>query len=161
MLQRVLRDKELPPGIQIEHLIIQLLGNILLGAERLHARIVNHNIQPAELLHRLVEQLRHFRSLRHISLNGYGFAAGLLDLRDGCKGWLGRGGVIDDDAGTGVGERDGETGAEAAARARDEGDFAVEAEVGLIVGDGAHGGCCWVCWGDEGEGVVRRKSGEF
>ena len=139
MLERVLGDKELPPGIQIEHLVIQLLGNILLRTKRLHAGIVDHNVQMAELLHRLLEQLGHLGRLRDVGLDRHGFAAGLLDRRDGGERGLGGRRVVDDDAGARLGEGDGETGAEAAARAGDEGDFAVEAEVGLVVGDGAHG----------------------
>ena len=90
---------------------------------------------------RFLEQGGNFSGFGHVGGDGYGAGAKGFDLFDD-GGGRGRGtGVVDDDGGATGGELEGVLTAHAAARAGDEGDFAVEA-----AGGGAG-------WGGHSDGV--------
>lgn len=109
-----------------------------------HPAVTAHDIQPPEMGDRIVHQLRRLRHLPHIGLEGHGVGAMGLDFGDDFFGRVPRVRVVDDDLGAAAPEVNGHGGADAAAGARDQGDFVVESEGGV--------GCHWVGSGEGGRG---------
>jgi len=89
--------------------------------------VAAHDVEPAEMLHCIVHQLGRLRHLSDVGLEGDRVGSQALDLRHDFLRRFPRVGVVDDHLGAAAAEVDGHGGADATARAGDEGDFAIEA----------------------------------
>ena len=127
--------------------VVAVQGNAYLGhiahVPKTHdPGVAAHDVEPAEMPHRIGHQLGRLRHLADVGLEGDRVGPQALDLRHDPLRRFPRAGVIDDHPGAAAAEVDGHGGADATAGAGDEGDFAIEA-----VGDvrGGH----WVRAGGE------------
>ena len=130
------------------------LGNVSQMPKAHHPGIAAHDIQPPKVPDRLVHQTSSLSNNSNIGLKGDSIGAEGLDLGDDLLGRRLGGGVVDDHARAAAGQLDGHGGADAAAGAGDEGDFAIQAvrDVrGGRLGVGG-GGCHGAGWGPEGHG---------
>lgn len=55
MLETMLGHEELCPGVQIEYLVVELLGNILFSGKGFHSSIVDDDVESAKFLQSLVK----------------------------------------------------------------------------------------------------------
>jgi len=121
-----------------------------------HPGIAAHDVQPPKMPDRLVHQTSSLRNNSNIGLNGDSIGAEGLDLGDDLLGGRLGGGVVDDHPRAAAGQLDGHGGADAAAGAGDEGDFAIQAVRDVRRGGRLRGGGGGVChgtgWGPEGHG---------
>jgi hypothetical protein len=102
--------------------------------------IAAYDIEAAEVCHRLVHQFGRLGDISDVGLQSDGVGAEGFNLSDDFEGWGFRVRVIDDNFGAAACELDGHCGADAAARARNQRDFAVEAVGDMRSGAGRHGG---------------------
>lgn len=89
--------------------------------------VAAHDVEPAEMPHRIGHQRGRLRHLADVGLEGDRVGPQALDLRHDFLRRFPRVGVVDDHLGAAAAEVDGHGGADATARAGDEGDFAIEA----------------------------------
>lgn len=135
----VLGDEELGARVEAEDGVEVGFCDVLLGAEDLAAGVGDDDVEAAEVGERLVEEVRYLGDFGHVGLDGDSFAAGRLDRRHHFVRGRGAVGVVDDDAGAAFAELEGHGGAEAAAGAGYQGNFAVKAGGGLLGHDGLEG----------------------
>ena len=124
--QGVLGDEELGARVEAEDAVVVVFRDVFFGAEDLHAGIGDDDVEPAEVRERLREELSDLRHFGDVGADGDGFAADRLDLRYDVVGGGRAVGVVDDDGGAALAEFEGDAGAETAAGAGYEDDFAVE-----------------------------------
>jgi hypothetical protein len=103
------------------------LGHIAQVAKAHHPGVAADDVEAAKVLDRVIHQLGRLRHLSDVGLEGDRVRAQALDLRHHFLRRFPRVGVVDDDFGAAAAELDGHGGADAAARAGDEGDFSVQA----------------------------------
>lgn len=120
-------NEELATGVDAEHTVELLLGDVLQVSERDNARVGADNVELAVVLNSLVHELGGLRDITDISLESDSVAAVLLDLVDNLVGRFGGVGVVDDDLCTAAGELCCHGGTDATAGASDEGDLAIQA----------------------------------
>jgi len=100
-------DEELAAGVDLEDAVEFLLGDVLEVAEGDDTGVGADNVELAEVLDGLVEELDGLGDLADVGLDGDGVGAVLLDLLDDLVGGVGRVGVVDDDLGTTLSELNG------------------------------------------------------
>jgi hypothetical protein len=129
------------PSLLVSAILVQgiYLGHITQMPKTHDPRIAAHDIEPAKMLHRVIHQFDRLRDLSDVGLEGDRVGPQALDLGDDFLGRFPRVGVVDDDFGAAAAKFYSHSGADAATRAGDEGDFSVEA-VG-DVGGGHFVGC--------------------
>ena len=128
VLIRRLSDEKLRPRIQVENMIVLLLGNLLRLVPRLCARVRHDNIDLVKRLLGFCEKALDLGELGDVGADGDGLGAvveALDDLDDFLGGAFARD-VVYDDGGAALAELDGAPAADASAAAGDERDFAFE-----------------------------------
>ncbi|KAL3305557.1 versicolorin reductase [Colletotrichum asianum] len=151
VLQALLGDEELAAGVEVEDVLVELLGDVLLGAPDLLARVGDDEVHAAEVGDGAVEEVDDLLGLGDVCLEGDGLGAHLLDLGDDLLGGAGGGAVVDDDVGAALAELEGDAASDTAAGAGDQGDLADEGAGGVggagLLGGGVEvgGGSHFVC----------------
>jgi hypothetical protein len=122
-----LSDEKDAVEIERHDLAPVVLGEILDHGANGHAGVVDQNVDGADLGLDALDEGAHAGRVRHVAGHGGRLAAGGANVR---RGLFGAGGVaaVDDDMGAGFRQSAGQRPADAAGRAGDEGDAAVEAE---------------------------------
>lgn len=100
-------NEELATGVDLEDTVELLLGDILEMTEGDNTRVGADNVELAEVLNGLVEELDGLGDLANVGLEGNGIGSVLLDLLDDLVGSVGRVGVVDNDLGTTLAELNG------------------------------------------------------
>lgn len=100
-------NEELTTGVDLEDAVELLLGDILEVTEGDNTRVGADNVELAEVLNSLVEELDSLGDLANVGLDGNGVGTVLLDLLDDLVGSVGRVGVVDNDLGTTLAELNG------------------------------------------------------
>jgi hypothetical protein len=123
-----LTDEELGASVQVEDVVVLLLGDLLGLVPRLGTAVGHDDIDLAKVLLGLLEQTLDLGDLADIGLDGDGLgtAAGGLDL---CNNLVGGGLaalVVDDNAGTTSSELNGTATTDTTASTGDESDLSVE-----------------------------------
>lgn len=128
VLPRGLADEELGAGVEVEDVVVLLLGDLLGLVPALGAGVAHDDVDLAEVLLGLLEQALDFGGLADVGLDGDGFGAGagLLDELDDLVGRLFAVGVVDDDAGATAAELNGAATTDTTAGTGDEGDLSME-----------------------------------
>ena len=128
VLPRRLADEELGAGIEVEDVVVLLLGDLLGLVTALGTGVAHDDVDLAEVLLGLLEQALDFGGLADVGLDGDGFGAGarLLDELDDLVGRLFAVGVVDDDAGATAAELNGAATTDTTAGTGDEGDLSME-----------------------------------
>lgn len=123
-----LANEELGTGVQVEDVVVLLLGDFLGLVPALSTTIRHDNVNLAKVLLGLLEQALNLGDLADISLDGDGLgsAAGGLDLSNDLIGGGLAALVVDDNAGTTSSELDGTTTTDTTASTSDESDLSVE-----------------------------------
>ena len=109
VLPRSLTDKELCTSVEVEDMVVDLLGDLLGLVPRLGARVGHDNVDLAKVLLGLLEETLDLADLGHIGLDADGLGAGAsgLDLADDFVGGGLGVGVVDDDGGSATAELNG------------------------------------------------------
>jgi len=117
VLPRRLTDEELRARVQVEDVVVDLLGDLLGLVPRLGAAVAHDNVDLAKVLLALLEQAVDLGDLGHVGLDadGLGARAALLDRFAYFVGGGFRGRVVDDDAAAALAELDGASSSDAAA----------------------------------------------
>lgn len=143
-----LADEELCAGVQVEDVVVLLLGDLLGLVPALGAGVAHDDVDLAKVLLGFLEQTLDLGGLADVGLNGDGFGAGagLLDELDDLVGGLLAVGVVDNNAGSAAAELNGTATTDTTAGTGDEGDLSMEG--GGENGDGAlrHGGVVLSNW---------------
>ena len=136
VLPRSLADEELGASVEVEHVVVLLLGDLLSLVPALGAGVAHDDVDLAEVRLGLLEEALDLGGLADVGLDGDGFGAGagLLDELDDLVGRLFAVGVVDDDAGATAAELNGAATTDTTAGTGDEGDLSVEG--GSEDGDG-------------------------
>lgn len=92
-------DEELAARVDVEDAIELLRRDVLDVSEGHHAAVGAHDVDLAEDLDRLLEQLDNLVHVRHVGLDRCRVRAALLDLLHHLIGRVGTVGVVDDDLG--------------------------------------------------------------
>ena len=123
-----LTNEELCAGVEVENVVVLLLGDLLGLVPALGTAVGHDDVDLSKVLLGLLEQTLNFGDLADISLdgNGLGSAAGSLDLSDDLVGGGLAALVVDNNAGTTSSELDGTTTTDTTAGTSDEGDLPVE-----------------------------------
>ena len=123
-----LANEELGTSVQVEDVVVLLLGDLLGLVPALGTAVGHDDVDLSKVLLGLLEQTLNFGDLADISLdgNGLGSAAGGLDLSDDLVGGGLAALVVDNNAGTTSSELDGTTTTDTTAGTSDEGDLPVE-----------------------------------
>jgi hypothetical protein len=137
VLPRGLADEELCAGVEVEDVVVLLLGDLLGLVPALGAGVAHDNVDLAEVLLGLLEQTLDLGGLADVGLDGDGFGAGagLLDQLAHLVGGFLAVGVVDYDAGATATELNGAATTDTTAGTGDEGDLSMEG--GGKNGDGA------------------------
>src|SRR5215211_1397131 len=112
-----------PREVDGDHPLPRLEGRLEKGSLLFDAGVVNHDIQAAEFLDGLLDQVLHAIRRRDIGLDGDGLASVLLYLLDCFLGLFGVASVVDGYRRTLLREGDGDGPADPQRRARDDGDL--------------------------------------
>ena len=97
-------DEELTTGVDVEHAVEFLGGDILEVAERHNAGVGGDDVELAEVSLGLLEQLNGLLDVGNVGLDGNGVAAHSLDLGYDLVGLVVAVGVVDDNVGATAGE---------------------------------------------------------
>ena len=142
-----LTDEELCAGVQVEDVVVLLLGDLFGLVPALGAGVAHDDVDLAKVLLGFLEQTLDLGGLADVGLDGDGFGAGagLLDELDNLVGGFLAVGVVDDNAGSATAQLNGTSTADTTACTSDKGDLSVEG--GGENGDGRlrHDGCCCCC----------------
>ena len=95
--------------------------------------IVHQDVDAAEVLHKLLDDLSGLVFLRDVAANKEGFSTGLVDLVYDHGGEFGAGVEINADLGSGLGETGGDNSADAPGSPGDQCDFATQVDTGHLV----------------------------
>ena len=129
LLGRDLRAEEGALQVDRHHLLVLRLGGVEDRRAGLDAGVVDHHVEPAERLDRLVDEPLQVLDLADVGLHADGLVAELRDLAFEVLGRLLVGDVVDDDVGALAGEGEGDGLADAAVAAGDDGDLALQCHV--------------------------------
>lgn len=108
-------NEELPTGVDFHNAVVLLLGDVLQVAEGDNAGVGRYDVDLAEVLLGLLEELLDLADVGDVGLDGNGVAAVLLDLLDDSVGGSVGVGVVDDDLGAASTELSGHSLANATA----------------------------------------------
>jgi hypothetical protein len=128
MLVRRLPHKKLRPRIQIKHMIILLLTDLLRNVPALSTRIAHDDVDFAKGLLRFLKEAVDLRDFGDIGFDGDG-AGAVVETFDYLADFFGgalRGDVVDDDGGAALAEFDGAAASDATTGAGNEGNLAFE-----------------------------------
>jgi hypothetical protein len=128
VLPRSLADEELCASIEVEDVVVLLLGDLLGLVPALGAGVAHDNVDLAEVLLGLLEQTLDLGGLADVGLdgNGFGAGAGLLDQLAHLVGGFLAVGVVDNDAGAAATKLNGAATTDTTAGTGDEGDLSME-----------------------------------
>src|SRR5688572_1619261 len=121
-----LRGQQQAEHVDVEVPVEVFFGDVLQRREPVDTRVVDQDVEPAELLDRRVDNGLRIGLLGDVAANGDRLAAGGGDAGDNGLGALLAGGIVDDDGRAFGGEGRGDGGADALGCAGDEGDFSGE-----------------------------------
>lgn len=127
VLVGLLGDEELRAGVRVEHLVVALWRDFEEGGKVLSAGVGHDDINLAERLLALLEELDNLGDLANVGFDSDSVAAGGLDLLNDFLGRGLAGAVVDDDLGATLCEFDGNATTDTTTGTGHEGDFAVEA----------------------------------
>ena len=146
VLPRSLADEELGAGVEVEDVVVLLLGDLLGLVPALGAGVAHDDVDLAKVLLGFLEQTLDLGGLADVGLNGDGFGAGagLLDELDDLVGGLLAVGVVDNNAGSAAAELNGTATTDTTAGTGDEGDLSMEG--GSEDGNGTLRHDCGVWW---------------
>ena len=146
VLPRRLADEELGAGVEVKHMVVLLLGDLLGLVPALGAGVAHDDVDLAKVLLGFLEQTLDLGGLADVGLNGDGFGAGagLLDELDDLVGGLLAVGVVDNNAGSAAAELNGTATTDTTAGTGDEGDLSMEG--GSEDGNGTLRHDCGVWW---------------
>jgi len=126
MLVCLLGNKELRSGVSVEHIVVDLWGNLEKRGEVLFAGVGHDDIKTAEGLLALLEEPDDIWNLGNIGLNGNSVRAELLNLLNDGVGISSGISVVDNDLSASGSELKGDTSADTTAGTGDESNLALE-----------------------------------
>ena len=137
LLRRELRAEERALQVDVEDLLVLLLGGVEDAGARLDTGVVHHDVDPPEPPERAVDQLLQVGDLAHVGLDAERAVAERDDLALEILGGLVRvRDVVDDDVGALGRERERDRLADAAVAAGDDRDFSFETHAVWLLGGG-------------------------